>query len=282
MEKAFSVVSWNVKHFKKKPNERADAARVNRVVSLLKQQDPDVFALYEVTGKDVFVETIKNFPGYTFEITEGPQTQEILLGVRNTISCFITQRVEFKSGTTHMRPGLLATFTIDGVNYILLFLHLASSTEPRGMGLRDDMLYKAVKFRHVLDKATGGRHTANYVFLGDLNIMGMEYPFEKDIEAQIELGKWDVRARRYYGMRRLEKSHNVTWSGGSTSGYPDANLDHVYAAKHLKFKLFKNANGKDVDVDVRGWVNKTSNSDKDDWIAKYSDHSLLYFELQKL
>ena len=65
-----------------------------------------------------------------------------------------------------MRPGLLVTITIDGANYILLFLHLASSSEPRGMGLRDDMLYRAVKFRHVvLDKAAGGKHKANYIFL---------------------------------------------------------------------------------------------------------------------
>lgn len=275
-------MSWNVKHFKKKPSERADAERVERVVTLLKQENPDVFALYEVTGKDVFVELIKNFPSYTFQITEGPQTQEILLGVRNTISCFITQRVEFKAGTTHMRPGSLATFTVDGINYILLFLHLASSTKPRGMGLRDDMLYKAVKFRHVLDKATGGRHTANYVFLGDLNTMGMEYPFEKDIEAQKELDKWDERAGRYYGMYRLEKSHNVTWRSEGASDYPAANLDHVYAAKHLKFKLFKNAKGENVEVDVRGWVTEPSDSDKDAWIEKYSDHSLLYFELLKL
>jgi endonuclease/exonuclease/phosphatase family metal-dependent hydrolase len=280
-EKAFSVVSWNVKHFKKNPNEQGDAARVKRVVSLLKQQDPDVFALYEVTGKEVFIEITANFSGYAFQITEGPQTQEILLGVRNTIDCFITQRVEFKTGTTHMRPGLLATFTIDGVIYIVLFLHLASSTAPRGMGLRDDMLYRAVKFRHVLDKATGGYHTANYIFVGDLNTMGMEYPFEKDIEAQTELKKWDERAKRYYGMRRLKKTHDVTWSGGSTSTYNDSNLDHVYAAKQLKFKLFKNADGEDVEVDVRGWVNETSISDKDDWIEKYSDHSLLRFEVQK-
>jgi hypothetical protein len=30
--------------------------------------------------------------------------------------------------------------TIDGVNYTLLFLHTKSGTDPRGLGLRDDML----------------------------------------------------------------------------------------------------------------------------------------------
>ena len=276
MAKAFSVASWNVKHFK------GDHARVAGVVAFLRQQDPDVFALYEVTGKTVFSDMIGMFPGYTFQITEGPQTQEILLGVRNTLTAFITQRIEFKSGTTHMRPGLLSTITVDGVNYSMLFLHLASSTEPRGMGLRDDMLSRAVKFRNVLDEAAGGKHKANYLFLGDLNTMGMAYPYDKDIEAETELRKWDSRASQYYGMRRLEKSHEKTWSGGSTTSLAPANLDHVYAAKHLVFKQFKNASNDEVDIDVRGWVNEPTISAQEIWIADYSDHSLLYFEVQKV
>ena len=276
MAKAFSVASWNVKHF------RNDPTRVSKVVSFLKQQDPDVFALYEVTGKDVFGEMTNMFPGYTFQITEGPQTQEILVGVRNTLTAFITQRVEFKAGVTRMRPGLLVTITVDGEHYALLLLHLASSSEPRGMGLRDDMLYRAVKFRHVLDKVASGKHKAHYIFLGDLNTMGLTYPYDKDIDATTELRKWDDRASRYYGMRRLNKVFEKTWSGGSTSAYLPANLDHVYAAEHLVFEPFKDPNNQDVEVDVRGWVNKPSTASQDAWINEFSDHSLLYFEVQKV
>ena len=276
MAKAFSVASWNVKHFK------GDPARSGRVVAFLRQQDPDLFALYEVTGKNVFSDMIGMFPGYTFQITEGPETQEILLGVRNTLTAFITQRIEFKSGTTHMRPGLLSTITVDGANYSLLFLHLASSTEPRGMGLRDDMLFRAVKFRQVLDKAAGGKYKANYLFLGDLNTMGMAYPYDKNIDGETELRKWDTRASQYYGMRRLLKSHEKTWSNGSRSSLPPANLDHVYGAKHLVFKQFKNGSNDEVDIDVRGWVNEPTIPDQDTWIANFSDHSLLYFEVQKV
>ena len=45
MAKAFSLVSWNVEHFKK------EGDRVARVVDLVNAQRPDVFALYEVEGK---------------------------------------------------------------------------------------------------------------------------------------------------------------------------------------------------------------------------------------
>ena len=276
MAEAFSVASWNVEHFHGEPE------RVGRVTSFLRDQNPDVFALYEVTGKVVFSQMTERFPGYTFQITEGPQTQEILVGVRNNLTSFITQKVTFRAGTTHMRPGQLVTITIDGVNYSLLFLHLASGTNPRGMGLRDDMLHRAVKFRHVLDKAVGGRHTANFMFLGDLNMMGMEYPYDRDIEAETELRKWDSWASRYYGMNRLGKSHKNTWFGGSVSTFAPANLDHVYAAKHLTFKRFKSVDDGKVEVDVRGWVDESSILDQDRWIADYSDHSLLYFVVQKV
>ena len=67
----------------------------------------------------------------------------------------------------------------------------------------------------------------NYLFLGDLNSMGMTYPYNRDIPVETELRKWDSYASQYYRMRRLTKTHNATWSNGSGSRYPDSNLDHV-------------------------------------------------------
>ena len=275
MPKAFSVASWNVEHFK------GDPSRTTRVISFLKQQNPDVVGIYEVEGSTVFSEVTAQFPAYTFQITEGPQTQEILVGFRSTLSVFMTQKLAFKSGTTHMRPGLLATITLDGARYSLLFLHLSSSNEPRGFGLRDDMAIRAIKFRKTLNEATDG--SANYIFLGDLNTMGLDYPYNNDIDSITELRRWDTRASKYYDMRRLTKTHDATWSNGSASSIPDSNLDHVYASKHLQFKQFNiPTSGTKADVEVRGWVDQTSPADKDKWIKDYSDHSLLYFEVQKV
>jgi len=273
MAKAFSIASWNVEHFKDDPS------RIDRVVSFVAAQNPDVVALYEVEGKEVFASMTAKFPGYTFQITEGEQTQEILVGVRSSLSAFLTQKLEFKSGTTAMRPGLLATITVAGKSYCVLFLHLASSNEPRGFGLRDDMAIRAIKFRKTLDAAAGGR--AHYLFLGDLNTMGLNYPYQGDIDASKELKKWDARAARYYDMRRLAKTHDATWSNGSGSSIPDSNLDHVYAAHHLKFKLFPRPDGAKAEVDVRGWTHQPTPAAKDQWIKDFSDHCLLYLEVQR-
>ena len=144
MAKAFSIASWNVEHFKDDPS------RVNRIVDFLNDpkggNEPDVFALYEVEGKQVYSALVHRMPGYSFHITEGPQVQEILVGVKSHITAFFTQKLEFKAGNTYLRPGALLSVHVDGRDYALLFLHTKSADVPIGFGVRDDMLSKATKF----------------------------------------------------------------------------------------------------------------------------------------
>jgi hypothetical protein len=65
MAKAYSLASWNVEHF------RNPDSRVDRVVDFLVDLGPpDVFALYEVEGKEVFDALVAKMPGYAFHITE--------------------------------------------------------------------------------------------------------------------------------------------------------------------------------------------------------------------
>jgi len=141
------------------------------------------------------------------------------------------------------------------------------------------MVYRALKFRSTLNNATGG--AANYLFLGDLNSMGLEYPYSHDIGASNELKRWDRRSG-YYDMKRLSNTYDVSWFNGSGFSIPDCNLDHVYAAKHLTFKNLRGPARIITAVDVRGRVDKTTSASKDQWISKYSDLSLLYLEVQRV
>lgn len=269
MAKLFSVASWNVEHFKD------DTSRVARVVKFLNDQKPDVLALYEVEGKTVFTQLTQQMPNYQFHITEGPQTQEILVGVRGTLSAFFTQKLEFKAGNTFLRPGALLTVTLGGSPHTLLFLHTKSANSPVGLGIRDDMFQRAVEFRKTLDKAApGGR--ANYLFLGDLNTMGMKYPFQKSIDATVELQKLDADAAKKK-MRRLPKSKPATWWNGPGGSIAPSDLDQVVASDHLKFKRFDS----NAEVDVRGWASLATDAEKKVWIQDYSDHSLLFFQVEK-
>lgn len=271
MARAFTVASWNVEHFKNNPD------RIGRVLSFLKEQNPDVFGLYEVESAEVYATLVAQMPNYQFHITEGPQTQEILVGVKKTLTAFFTQKVEFKTGNTFLRPGALLTVNVDGADYPVLFLHTKSSTKPIGLGLRDEMFERAFKFRKTLDKvaAAAGEGPANFIFLGDLNTMGMDYPFQRDIVVDFELRKLDSGAKKVK-MHRLQKSQPYTWWNGP-GGLAPSNLDHVIAANHLRFKRFGEAA-----VDVRGWPQLPTEAEQAKWIDTYSDHALLFFQVEKV
>lgn len=269
MSKIFSVASWNVRHFKGKQS------RVDRIVDFLTPKDPDIIAIYEVTGKAVFGAMTEAFPTHTFHITEGRQSQEILIGVRGGFSAFFTQKVEFKGGNPMLRPGALLSIKAQGKTYTLLFLHTKSMQDPKGFGLRDFMLEKAIKLRKVLKKQLPSNIEPNYLFLGDLNTMGMNYKYsDYDIPQVAELAKLDKFCKANK-LRRLPKTHEKTYGKFSTQTPLISNLDHVVASEHLKFT----GQSGNSDVEVSGWVDKSTVTTKKRWTEKYSDHCLLYFEV---
>lgn len=276
MPKAFSVASWNVR------NLGDDATQVSRVVEYLVKQAPDVFALYEVAGKTVFEQMVALLPAYSFHITEGVQAQEILLGVRGGLTAFFTQRLEFKERQATLRPGAILTITLDGEHYCLLFLHTKSDSTPFGLGLRDDQFARALKFKKSALEKQPRRKPANYIFLGDLNSMGMDYPFGKSIAGEDEVKKLAADAEKV-GMRLLRKTADSTYWSGPADRFAPGNLDQVVAAKHLQFMRMGTASdGCPAEVAVRGWASAQRQTEQAAWIRGYSDHNLLYFELQKL
>lgn len=131
MAKAFSVLSWNVEHFGAKGTSRKPAKKLPPIIDYLSSHNADFVAVYEVVGGLVFNHVIENMPNYHWHITEGPQAQEILIGVKRQLTSFFTQKIEFKSGVSLLRPGALLTINHDQQNYSLLFLHLKSLTNPR-------------------------------------------------------------------------------------------------------------------------------------------------------
>ena len=271
MAKAFSVVSWNCEHWKEDDPRNADR------IDYLASHEADVIALYEVEGRDVWRAIMAGLPGYSFFITEGQNTQEILVGIGPKVTGFLTQRIEFQSRDAFMRPGAFLTVKADGTDYSLLFLHLASMPDGRGFGLRTDMLERAFKFKETLDKAAKGN--ANYMFLGDLNVMGLDYVYGKEggsllrdrVSAEHELAAVAYQAGKI-DMQVLSKTADFTWHGDDNMR---SNLDHVVASRQIKFEQIA---GKDVEV--RGWPEKPD-AEQEDWVKKYSDHALLYFEVSK-
>ena len=106
-----SVASWNVEHFGRTSSTKS-ARDPRHAIEFLSSQNADVVAIYEVVGKEVFWAIIEMMPDYNFFVTEGAETQEILVGIRSGCTGFVTQRTEFKAGHPGLRPGVLATVVV--------------------------------------------------------------------------------------------------------------------------------------------------------------------------
>lgn len=173
-----------------------------------------MLAIYEVKSSSVFRPLMEEMNDHHFFINEGEQMQEILNGVRNRIPAFVTQKTKFKSGQSTLRPGVLLTVRQDGAYYPILFLHLKSMPDPKGFGLRYDMMCRAFDFRlvpsdaaeHIALSAGEEPGPANYIFCGDMNTMGFNYyPTDKyDIPAAGEIAELN-RAANYREMKVLTK-----------------------------------------------------------------------------
>lgn len=276
MSKLFSFASWNVEHF------RNDSDRVDRAIQFLVSADPDgggapdVFAIYEVEGKQVFEAVMNHMPTHSFFITESNVTQNILVGLSNNITGFVTQREELKSGVPSLRPGALATLNFGGKMFSILFLHMKANDEPRSWGLRDDMTLHIRSLKQTLDNVAPDGEDANFLIMGDINNVGMNLTYsDRDFNSNEELARYSARfAGRK--LRLLPKTANFTFSNGSSSSTTPVNLDHVYASEHLNFRQFDN----NAEVLVRGWPEFDDVASQDDFIAKFSDHALLYGEVQ--
>lgn len=272
MSTLFSFGSWNVEHF------RNDRDRIRENIEFIQEADPDVFAIYEVEGKDVFEHFVQLMPDHNFYITEGLSHMETLVGVRGGLTAFLTQRHKLKSDIPTLRPGTLVTLTIDDENYSLLFVHLKSADDPRSWGLRDDMSLRIAHLKDALDEAPGTpEEGARFIVVGDFNTMGMNLTYsDKDVSWQEELARYEDRLSRSGDLELLEKTAPYTWWGG-TDSYPPSNLDHCFASENLSFQEM----GDGAKVEVRGWPELEGEEEQKDWISEHSDHAMLYGEVLK-
>ena len=278
---AFSVCSWNVEFFgSRRPGETHAqvAERIDNVFDLLAQPgiQSDVFAIYEVNGAQVFQKVTDAFPDYSWQITEGPGTQQILVGFR--IPAFVTQRVEFSRGFTGpLRPGVLVTVPHQGQVYPMLFLHLKAADAAIDFGVRAYQHDKVRSLRKSLD-AAAATDRANFIVAGDLNNVGMNLSFSgRDITIDEEIDRLrNMYESRFDELVLLDKTADATFWNGPGSSDPPADIDHVVAASRVHLAMV----GQGQSVEVKGWPELTTDTAKGDWIRRFSDHALLRFTIE--
>lgn len=276
------IMTWNIEHFSgheakdaRAPRKRAD--RLARVIAFIEEEKPDIFGISEVTSGFVYEQMAFAFPRHTFHITTGDQSQQILIGVRDGLGAFFTQKDEFKRNNIHLRPGALLTVHEGDIHVPILFVHLKSMPDAEGFGLRDAMLERIYSLKNALDRSAAklrgvASAKANFIVLGDYNTMGLDYHGGlHDIPMDREIAVLKERMARRQ-MRKPSTSHPHTFFNGSKSVYPPSELDHVFVAKHLQLDKSQG-----FEVEVGGWAKLASDADRDDWIERFSDHAPLIF-----
>ena len=278
---AFSVCSWNVEFFgSRRPGETHAqvASRIDEVFDFLAPPEiqADVFAIYEVNGAQVFRKVTDAFPDYSWQITEGSGTQQILVGFR--VPAFVTQRIEFSRGFTGpLRPGVLVTVPHQGQVYPMLFLHLKAADAAIDFGVRAYQHDKARSLRKVLDAAATTKR-ANFIIAGDLNNVGMNLSFSRrDISIDEEITRVrNMYESRYDELVLLEKTAGATFWNGPGSSDPPADIEHVVAASRVR--LARPPGGQKAEV--KCWPELATDTEKGGWIRRWSDHALLRFTIE--
>jgi exonuclease III len=271
-------LSWNVEHFKMN--------KTQQIADLIKSYNPDVFGIYEVEAKEIYSFMLSYFPDYSIFITEGQESQEILIACSNRMQTIkFQQKREFQSGNLSLRPGAFLTFKYPNRDlYNFLFLHTDSGSGPVDFGNRTEMFEHAYNLKRKLDFDNPGQ-PVNFIMLGDLNTMGLEYPrpYKTDeiAQTQTELAYLDFYAKRASGttkseklspkLRRLIKPIGTLYS----KTYGIADLDHIIVSDHLNFTKFGND-----EVKLDGWIKYKDNPvELKKFTDQVSDHCLLYSEL---
>ncbi|MFN0032271.1 MAG: endonuclease/exonuclease/phosphatase family protein [Flavobacteriales bacterium] len=271
---AYSVLCWNIEHFK------TNTSRTKVVADRIKTHNPDVFTILETESLNTLEMMRQHFPSYNFHITDGKQSQEIMVAVRNgkfTQTAF-TQKREFDNGNPFLRPGALLTLSHNSQLYNLLFLHNDSGPDASAFGNRFEMIDKVSNMAKAIHKK---KPDARVIVAGDLNTMGMGFPSQRKSDKRVTMqeeiaGVASLMAD--YNFSWASKQHDATWL--SKPGGYDSNLDHVICSQTVVLKeLGQRTDGSNYHIKVEGWVGLTLAQQKT-YMEKYSDHCLLYWEVQ--
>ena len=105
----------------------------------------------------------------------------------------------------------------------------------------------------------------------NLSFSGLDISIDEEI-ARLR----NMYESRYDELVLLEKTADATFWNGPGSSDPPSDIDHVVAASRVNLATLPN--GKTVQV--KGWPELTSDTDKADWIKRFSDHALLRFTIE--
>ncbi len=144
-------------------------------------------------------------------------------------------------------------------------------------GVRAYQHDKARSLRKSLD-AAAATDRANFIVAGDLNNVGMNLSFSRrDISIDEEITRVrNMYESRYDELVLLEKTADATFWNGPGSSDPPSDIDHVVAASRVNLATLPAGQT----VEVKGWPELATDTEKGEWIRRFSDHALLRFTIE--
>ena len=286
----FSAMFWNVEHFGRDPKgSLTHEERVELAAKHITCLNPDLFCLCEIYDKVAFRGLLMNqFSDYDFAVTDDKGSMNLVVGWRRGKfeQVVFTQRGELQAGREKLRPGALTSVKFGGEWFNFLFLHLKSASDPGAHETRQNMFGKIWSLRCALDRIS---EDTKFVVMGDLNTVGRDRLGQSPgVSADAELQQLEEAAESE-GMRRLPKTHRITWPGNSR--FKEANLDHVLATTdNVRFQGQGEAKdvpttpatgGETVEAEVRvsGWNTRENDEDRQEFIDNISDHCSLFCKI---
>jgi hypothetical protein len=276
---SFVFASWNVEHF------RGGAARLTKVANFIKSAHPggkpvDIFGILEVEDVNMTVLIQDHFQDFDFYLTDGAESQEIMIGVRRGVfdqKAFVQKR-EFRAGNDRLRPGAFLSVRQGAKWWHLLYLHTDSGVDADAFGNRFNMFNNVRKMKDALDKkeqqvSGDPQAEARLLVMGDFNTMGLQYPQPRKANVRIAASDEIAELPRFAGLRVASKTHAMTWTGSAG----DSDLDHVMVTAPVKLKSL-GAGPPVKEVCVTGWVG-LAGAKKKAFLDEISDHCLLVGEV---
>ncbi len=261
----FRVFFWNIEDF------AGGADRTNKIVSHIRQTDPDIIGICEVRDKIALRKVIsEHFPDFDFAITDGDQEVELAVGWRRGFfeQTLFTQRREFKTDKPDLRPGALLSVRHQNDTYNLLFLHADSGRKLKDYENRRQVFDHVWSLKDSLNRIDGG--DAKLVVLGDFNTMGHDATGATPaMHGDKEIRALDKAANKRT-MNLLSKSDKNSFLQVHDGEIKfAADLDHALISRSVS--LAKTEKG--TRVMVRGWVDGKDDAEKIDFVETMSDHA---------
>lgn len=263
---SFRILFWNIEKF------RGDnPVRAQTVIDHIRASSPEIVGFSEIQDKVALRSILQDsLSDYDFGITDGLQQIELLAGWKRGVfeQALFTQRREFKAKNPHLRPGSLLSVKKAGKFYNVLFLHTDSGTQDKDYTNRQDMFEKIWSLK---DRLTAiEQATTRFIVLGDLNTMGKQARGNSPkISGEDEIRDLGQDASRN-GMTLVGKSQPNTWAEVRPDGSikRQSDLDHVLVSDNLQLADLDSG----TKVDVRGWVDATSDAERHICVEEISDH----------